>query len=53
MIYTFVGVRPNHVASGRPLVFGDLVDHGELTQLESPVGSARRQPRRSTCQSTN
>jgi hypothetical protein len=31
MPYTFVGAYPRHLASGRPLVFGDVVDASDLT----------------------
>lgn len=35
MKYTFVGSHPETLASGRPLVFGDSVDRGELDGLDN------------------
>jgi hypothetical protein len=31
MKYAYVGAYPRHLASGRPLVFGDVVDDKDLT----------------------
>jgi hypothetical protein len=35
MEYLFVGAHPESLASGRPLVFGDLVDATELSEEDS------------------
>lgn len=34
---TYVGVTPRHLASGRPLVFGDVVDASDLTQEDELI----------------
>jgi hypothetical protein len=35
MEYLFVGTHPESLASGRPLVFGDLVDAGALSEEDA------------------
>jgi hypothetical protein len=37
MTYEFVGVTTRHLASGRPLVFGDVVDESDLTPEDELV----------------
>lgn len=37
MRYAFVGGTPRHLASGRPLVFGDVVDASDLTPEDQPL----------------
>ncbi|MGZ4530808.1 MAG: hypothetical protein ACXVXP_00480 [Mycobacteriaceae bacterium] len=37
MKYAYVGVTPRHLASGRPLVFGDAVDASELSREDAPL----------------
>lgn len=37
MKLTFVGGTPRHLASGRPLVFGDVVDESDLTPEDEPL----------------
>jgi hypothetical protein len=44
MKYTFVGLHPETLASGRPLVFGDTVDSDVLSQADARLAPLLVEP---------